>query len=203
MENLTLYDFPESGNSWKVRLILHILDIPCEVVPMKGFEGASHTEEFRKKNVDGRLPALELADGTTIAESNAILCYLATGSELCSDDPLENSQILRWMFFEQNRIEATIAVVRFCMLYLTEDKRDKHFEDVLRKRGLGALQVMDGHLENNDFFAANRFTIADIALYAYSHVAGEAEYELSRFPNILKWIKRVEERERFIPFTER
>ncbi|MCH8348064.1 MAG: glutathione S-transferase family protein [Proteobacteria bacterium] len=200
---LTLYDFPESGNSWKIRQIIKTLDIPCKIVPLDGLSGESHSEEFKKKNVDERLPALELPDGTVLAESGAILWYLAKGSELSSDDPLEETEILRWMFFEQNRIVATIAVVRFCILYLVEEKRDKSFEDVLRKRGAGALKVMNSHLKNNDYFAANRFTIADIALYAYSHVAGEAGLELSHFPNILRWIKRVEERERFIPFTER
>ncbi len=203
MENLTLYDFPESANSWKIRALLKLLDIPCKIVPMKGFERASRTEEFKKKNVDQRLPVLELEDGTTIAESNAILYYLARGSELSSGDPLEEAQILRWMFFEQNRIEANVAVVRFCMIHLADEKRNLEFEKVLISRGLEALQVMEDHLENSDFFAASRFTIADIALYAYTHVAGEAGIELSHFPNLLTWIKRVEERERFVPFTER
>jgi glutathione S-transferase len=198
----TLYDFPESGNSWKVRATLNMLDIPCKIIKMDGLGGESHTPEFKKKNVDERLPALELEDGTVLAESNAILQFLANGSRLYSDDPTEEARILRWMFFEQNRIEATLAVVRFCMMHLTEDQRDKHFEDVLRDRAIGAMKVMGKHLAGREYFALNRFTIADIALYAYTHVAGDAGIELSHFPNIQAWIKRVEESERFIPFTE-
>ncbi len=197
---LTLYDFPESGNSYKIRLLLNLLDKPYKSIKMDGFKGASRTPEFLEKNVDGRLPFLETEDGKGIAESNAILYYLAQNTRYFSDDINEQTEILRWMFFEQNRIVATIAVVRFCMLYLTEEKRDKHFEDVLRKRGLGALHVMDDHLENNDFFALRRFTIADIALYPYTSVAGEAGVALSGFSNIQTWINRIEAEPGFIPF---
>ena len=203
MTKLTLYDFPESGNSYKIRLILHLLDIACNIVPMKGFEGATRTGEFKEKNVDERLPCLELADGTCLAESNAILHYLAHDTRLSSDKPVEQAEILRWMFFEQNRIEATVGVNRFMQMYAKQEKRNPGFERVNHKRALSALQVMDDHLADHDFFACKRFTIADIALYAYTHVAGEADFELSQFPNIQSWIKRIEGIERFIPFLER
>ncbi|HXV73420.1 MAG TPA: glutathione S-transferase family protein, partial [Sphingomonadales bacterium] len=146
---------------------------------------------------------LELDDGTFLSESDAILFYLAKDTGLWSRDPEEQAQILRWMFFEQSRIEASIAVVRYQRHYKNEKERIIPFENELRRRGIEALRVMDDHLENHDFFAANRFTIADIALYAYSHVSGEAGIDLADFPNIREWITRVEERERFIPFTER
>ena len=203
MSELILYDFPESGNSYKIRLLLNLMDKPYKLVKMDGLAGDSHSEEFKKKNVDERLPLLELEDGTFLSESDAILFYLAKGSEYSSDDPNDEAQILRWMFFEQSRVEATVAVVRFIYHYVPIEEQNKPFLEELTKRGIGALQVMDNHLEKNEYFACNRFTIADIALYAYTHVAGEAGFELSNFPNIQTWIKRVEERERFILFTER
>ena len=180
-----------------------MLEIPCEVVKMDGLKGACRTEAFKKKNVDQRLPLLELPDGSHLAESNAILFYLAQGSPLWPEEAQEQAQVLRWMFFEQNCIEAKVAEVRFMMCHLPEDKRDRNFEDVLRGRGARALKVMDDHLAENDFFACNRFTIADISLYAYTHVAGEGGYDLSQFPNIQSWIKRIEATSRYIPFDTR
>ncbi len=203
MRSLTFYDFPESGNSYKVKLLLSLLDRTVRVVRMNGLKGATRTDAFKKKNVDQRLPLLEFADGSTLPESGAILFALARDTELCPFHRNEQNDILRWMFFEQSRIEATIAVVRFQMLYKAKKDRIIPFEDELRRRAIEALQVMEDHLASHDYFAAGHFTIADIALYAYTHVAGEADIQLSNFPNILKWIKRVEERERFIPFTDR
>ncbi|MHA1543650.1 MAG: glutathione S-transferase family protein [Alphaproteobacteria bacterium] len=201
MRSLTLYDFPESGNSYKVRLLLSLLDRRCRVVKMDGFKGDSRTKAFKKKNIDQRLPLLEFADGTTLAESNAILFALARDTDLCPFHRNEQHEILRWMFFEQCRVEAAIAVVRFQIMYKKKKDRIIPFEDELRRRGEEALQVMEDHLSEHDYFAGDHFTIADIALYAYTHVAGDADIQLSNFPNILKWITRVEERERFIPFT--
>lgn len=203
MRSLTLYDFPESGNSYKVKLLLSLLDRRCRVVKMDGLKGACRTGEFKTKNVDQRLPLLEFSEGSTLAESDAILFALARDTEFCPFHRNEQNEILRWMFFEQNRIEPTIAVVRFAMQHKKKKDRLIEFEDELRRRGEEALQVMEDHLGDHDYFAGDHFTIADIALYAYTHVAGEAGIELSRFPNILKWITRVEERERFIPFTDR
>jgi len=200
---MKLYDFPESGNSWKTRFLIHYLQIPAEIEKMEALKGATRNDAFKKKNVDQRLPLLELDDGTYLSESDAILFYLAQGTDLWSDDVAEQAQILRWMLFEQCRIEATIAVARFQKEYNPIEKRIIPFEDELVRRGKDALQVMEDHLENNSYFVSNRFTIADIALYAYTHVAGEAEIDLAAFPNIREWITRVEERERFIPFTER
>ena len=201
MSELILYDFPESGNSYKIRLLLNLLDKPYKLVKVDGLTGGSRTPGFYKKNVDRRLPVLELEDGTTLAESNAILYYLSQGTPYFSENHLEQTQILRWMFFEQDRIECHIGTLRFRLQHI--DDRLMEFEDNLKSRGIDALGVMDDHLKNHDFFGLDRFTIADIALYGYTHVAGEAGIELSNFPNIQKWIKRVEERERFIPFTGR
>ncbi len=201
MRSITLYDFPESANSYKVRLLLSLLDRPARIIKMKGYEGATRNPEFKKKNVDQRLPLLELADGTTIAESNAILFALARDTEYCPFQRTEQYQILRWMFFEQNRIEATIATARYMLMYMDKKKQNTAFIKELQARGKVALQVMEDHLAEHDYFAGEHFTIADIALYAYTHVSDEAGVPLKGFPNILKWITRVEERERFIPFT--
>jgi len=201
MRSPTFYDFPQSGNSYKIRLLLSLLDRTLRVVRMDGYKGETRTGKFKKKNVDQRLPLLELADGTTIAESNAILFALARDTEFCPFQRTEQYQILRWMFFEQNRIEATIAVVRFQLMYVDKKKQNKGFIEELQKRGREALQVMEDHLGEHDYFAGDHFTIADISLYAYTHVADEAGIKLADFPKIQKWIKRVEERERFIPFT--
>jgi glutathione S-transferase len=203
MRSITFYDFPASGNSYKVKLLLSLLDRTVRVIKMDGFAGETRNDEFKKKNVDQRLPMLEFADGTTLPESNAILFALARDTDLCPFHRNEQNDILRWMFFEQNRIEATVAVVRFSMLHKKKKDQIKDFDDELRRRGIEAMQVMEDHLASHDYFAGDHFTIADIALYAYTHVADEAEIQLSNFPNILKWIKRVEERERFIPFTDR
>lgn len=200
MSELVFYHFPESGNSWKVLQLLHLLKLPHKRIDMKALEGATRNEAFKKKNVDQRLPYIELADGAGLSESDAILWYLARGTAYLPDGPLEQAQVLRWMFFEQSRVEATIAVVRFQKLYFPLEKRTLPFEEVLRKRALPALQVMEDHLETSEFFVGNRFSVADIALYAYTHVAGEADIELAPFPNIRTWLKRVEGQPRFTPF---
>ncbi|HXV74256.1 MAG TPA: glutathione S-transferase family protein [Sphingomonadales bacterium] len=201
MPELVFYHFPESGNSWKVLQLLHLLGLPHRRVDMAGLKGATRNEAFKKKNVDQRLPFVELPDGTGLAESNAILWHLARGSAYLPDDPLEQAQVLRWMFFEQNRIEVTIAVVRFQVQYVAREKRNREFEKALTLRGLDALGVMEEHLLGRDFFVGNRFTIADLALYAYTHCAGEGGFDLSRFPRILAWLKRVEALPGYIPFA--
>lgn len=200
MSELVFYHFPESGNSWKVLQLLHLLGRPHRRVDMAGLKGATRNDEFKQKNVDQRLPLIELPDGRFLAESNAILWYLARGTELLPADAVEEAQVLRWMFFEQNRVEATIAVVRFQAQHVAAEKRDPAFEKALAKRGVDALQVMEDHLGKTPFFVGNRFTIADLALYAYTHVAGEGGFDLAPFPRIQAWLKRVAEMPRYVPF---
>jgi len=201
MRSATFYDFPESPNSYKIRLLLSLLDRTMRVIKMAGYKGATRNEEFKKKNVDQRLPLLELPDGTFLPESNAILFALARDTEYCPFNRKEQYDILRWMFFEQNRIEATIGTARYQLTQLKKKDRNTAFVEELQKRAKVALQVMEDHLASHEYFAGEHFTIADIALYAYTHVADEAGVPLADFPKIRDWITRVEERERFIPFT--
>jgi len=184
MRSATFYDFPESPNSYKIRLLLSLLDRTMRVIKMAGYKGATRNEEF-----------------TFLPESNAILFALARDTEYCPFNRKEQYDILRWMFFEQNRIEATIGTARYQLTQLKKKDRNTAFVEELQKRAKVALQVMEDHLASHEYFAGEHFTIADIALYAYTHVADEAGVPLADFPKIRDWITRVEERERFIPFT--
>jgi glutathione S-transferase len=201
MSELVFYHFPESGNSWKVLQLLALLERPHKRIDMAGLKGATRNDEFKKKNVDQRLPLIELPDGRFLAESNAILWHLAKDTEYLPADPFEQAQVLRWMFFEQNRTEPTLATVRFQVLHVPPERRIPDFEKALVKRGLDALRVMEGHLEGREFLVGSTFTIADLALYAYTHVAGEAGFDLAPFPSIRSWLKRVEALPRYTPYV--
>lgn len=189
---LKLYSTQSSGNSYKVRLMLAKLARPFDLVEVDIFAGEHRTPEFLELNPEGRVPLLE-ADGRLLAESNAILFYLADGTRFLPDDAFERADTLRWMFFEQNSHEPGIAAARF---WLTQVRggRDLRTHDVDRwmEEGYGALSVMERHLARHDFFAADRFTIADLALYAHTHVAEEGEFSLVTFPKVRAWLARVE-----------
>ena len=198
---LTLYDYLDSGNGYKVRLLLALLDRPYRWVELDILAGATRTPEFLAKNPNGRIPTLELEDGTCLAESNAILWYLAEGTAFVPDDRLQRSQVLQWMFFEQYSHEPYVATPRFILKHLPEDSpRRAELPDRLR-RGREALGVMERHLTGRRYFAGERYTIADIALYAYTHVAHEAQLDLAPYPNVQAWLRRVAEHPRHIPIT--
>ena len=197
---LKLYDFLESGNGYKVRLLLHQLDIPYQRIELDITRGQTRTPEFLARNRNGRIPLLELEDGSALAESNAIQFYLAEGTPLLPTGRLERAQALQWMFFEQYSHEPYIAVVRFwCHTGEAEKRRDE--VAARRARGYDALAVMEDHLHHRDWFAAGRYTIADIALYAYTHVADEGGLSLERYPAIRAWLERVRAQPRHIPIT--
>ena len=187
---IRLYDFHESGNGYKLRLLLSHLDLPYERIEMDILKGETRTSEYLALNPNGRIPLLVLEDGRSLAESNAILFYLAQDSAYWPEDSFERAQVLQWMFFEQYSHEPYIATVRF---WTFAGQLDAHAAELpeRRKRGEVALDVMEGHLAQNDFFAAGRYSIADIALYAYTHVAGEGSFELTRFPAVQSWLVRV------------
>ena len=188
---MRLYDFLESGNGYKVRLVLHRLGVPFTRVELDIVAGATRTPEFLAKNPNGRIPTLELPDGTCLAESNAILFYLADGSPLLPDDRLERAQVLQWMFFEQYSHEPNIATSRFWLhhLELTPQRRAALAEK--KRAGDAALGVMETHLAARAWFVGERCTIADIALYAYTHVADEGGFDLQPFPAVRAWLARV------------
>jgi glutathione S-transferase len=198
---LKLYDYLESGNGYKVRLLLHQLGIPFERIELDIVRGETRTPEFLRRNPNGRIPTLELEDGTCLAESNAIQWYLAEGTPFLPEDRLGRAQVLQWMFFEQYSHEPYIAVLRFWTHagWLTEKAAQVPER---RKRGLSALGVMERHLAERDWIAAGRYTIADIALYAYTHVAHEGGFDLGPFPAVRRWLERVRREPRHIPITQ-
>ena len=199
---IRLYDYLPSGNGYKVRLLLTLLGIPFQRIELDILKGESRTPEFLRKNPNGRIPVLETESGEILAESNAILFYLAEGSPFLPDGRFDRSQVLQWMFFEQYSHEPNIATSRFWIMHL--DMTDERRAALEQKRTLGyaALDVMERHLKGRDFFVANRYSIADIALYAYTHVAGEGGFDLGRFPLIRAWLDRIGARPGHIPITE-
>lgn len=188
----TLYSMQRSGNSYKVRLALARLGTPFRLIEIDIRRGESHTPEFLAKNPTGQVPLLEVAPGRYIAESNAILWYVAGGTPLAPEDRIDRADALQWMFFEQHSLEPNIGAAYF-WLKLVKGGRElqRHALDDWLEEGYRALGVMDKHLRHNRFFAADRYTIADIALYAYTHLAHECDYDLDRFPAVRAWLARV------------
>lgn len=189
----TLFSMQNSGNCYKLRLAMAQLGIPFQIHDVDILKGESRTPEFLALNPNGKVPALRLETGELLAESNAILFFLAEGTDLLPDNRFCKAEMLQWMFFEQYSHEPYIAVARFWLKLMKggrELKRD--MLDDWWERGYEALGVMERHLESHDFFAANRYSIADIALYAYTHVAGDGEFDLSDFPRINAWMERVQ-----------
>ena len=180
-----------SGNCYKVKLALHQLGQRYEWIDIDVLKAETHTPEFLALNPNGKIPLLMLDDGRTLPESNAILNYLADGSPLLPTDRWERAQMLQWMFFEQYTHEPNVAVARFIVRYLGRPAEHEARLHTTLKNGAKALGVMEAHLGEHEFFAAGRYTIADIALYAYTHVAHEGLFELEPFPNIRAWLNRV------------
>ena len=188
---ITLYDYLDSGNGFKIRLLLAQLKQPYRWIEKDILANATRTPAFLAKNPNGRIPALELDDGTVIAESNAILWYLAEGSPFIPNDRLQRAQVLQWMFFEQYSHEPYVATPRFIVKHMPADSpRHAELPDRMA-RGNAALGVMDAHLAKQPFFVAQSYTLADIALYAYTHVAHEAGFDLRPYKALSAWIDRV------------
>ena len=196
---LKLYDNQESRNGYKAVLLLSQLGTAYERVEIDIFKGGSRTPDYLAKNPAGKIPALELEDGTVLAESGAILCYLAEGSPFLPDERAARADVLRWMFFEQNAHETSVAEARFIVKHpeLSEGRTGSVLAEK-QKRGNAALKLMNDHLAAHDFFAAGGYTIADIALYGYTSVAGEGGFDLANYPAILDWMKRIESQPGYI-----
>ncbi len=197
---LKLYDYASSGNGYKVRLLLHQLGRPCERIELDILRGQTRTPEFLERNPNGRIPCVELESGEPLWESNAILFHLAEGTELLPGDTLARARVLQWMFFEQYSHEPYIAVVRFWLHQGLEAEKSREIEE-RRPRGYEALSVMESRLAAHDFFVADRYTIADIALYAYTHVAHEGGFDLSDYPSVRAWLERVHDQPGHVPIT--
>jgi glutathione S-transferase len=198
---LKLYDYLESGNGYKVRLLLHQLGRPFERIELDILDAQTRTPEFLARNPNGRIPLLELEDGRCLAESNAIQFYLAEGTPMLPRDPVERAQVLQWMFFEQYSHEPYIAVVRFWVHAAMTEGKEAEIE-ARRARGYEALDVMERHLAESDFFVGNAYSIADIALYAYTHVCHEGGFELAGQPALRAWLARVQSQPGHIPITQ-
>ena len=168
------------------------IDTPYEWVEINLVEGKTRTPEFLAKNPNGKVPLLELEDGRRLAESNAILCFLAEGTPYFPSNPWQRAKILEWMFFEQYSHEPYIATVRFWVIYLHKQKEWKDKIAEAMQKGYAALEVMERQLQQTLFLAGDAYSIADIALYAYTHVASDGGYDLSRFAAINRWLARVE-----------
>ncbi len=197
---LTLYSMPSSGNSYKVRLLMHQLGIPFEHQDCEYGSGVTESEAFREMNPNGKVPLLKLEDGRLIAESNAILLYLAAGSPLLPHDPYQLAKVHEWMFFEQNFHEGTIATRQAILNYPQRAHlRVPEKLDPLLETGHRALGVMEAQLAKTDYIAGDTYTVADIALFAYTHTAGsKGNFDMQQFPFINNWLTRVTKQPGFV-----
>ena len=189
---IKVYGDFKSGNCYKIKLLLHLLEQEYEWIAVDIIAAETRTDEFAARNPNQKIPVVELDSGEHLAESNAILNYLAEGSDWLPTDKLERARVLQWQFFEQYSHEPYIAVARFIQLYLglPEDRRAEY--ESKQEGGLRALGIMDRHLDGNDYFVGNRPSIADISLYAYTHVAHEGGFDLDAYPNVQAWIARIQ-----------
>jgi glutathione S-transferase len=187
-----LYNSPVSGNCYKVRLLFAHLGIDCEKQDVSVVDRSNRRELLGELNPSLRVPTVVLDDGRPLAESNAILWYFGDGTRFVPDDPYLRAQILQWMFFEQYEVEPALAVVRFWLTYSgTPEKLSAERRDELTVSGNRALRALDRHLGGRDWLVGEAMTIADISVYAYTHVAHEGGFELEQYPNVRAWQERL------------
>jgi glutathione S-transferase len=200
---LKVYGMSSSGNCYKIKLLLEQLDTPFVWEELDIMQGSTRTAEFLAKNPNGKVPTLEIEPGVFLAESNAILHYLAEGTPLLPSEKLTHAQVLQWMFFEQYSHEPYIAVARFICKFLPADHLRRAELPRLLERGNQALGVMEQHLAKRKFFVDERYSIADIALFAYTHEAGIGGFDLAAYPAVGRWLDRVTQQPEFFPMTPR
>jgi glutathione S-transferase len=199
----TLYDYLPSGNGYKVRLLCKRLNIPYRLVEMDIKKGATRTPEFLAKNPNGRIPLLEVPGKGHLSESHAIITYLAEGSDLIPADAWDRAQMNQWLSFEQYNLEPNVGTVRFWLNSLKKAPEELG-EKLTQKTALGheALRVLERGLTGKRFLVADRFSLADIALFAYTHVAPDGKFSLADYPAIRSWIARVQAEPKHAPITE-
>ena len=195
---LKIYGDILSGNCYKIKLLASFLSLEHEWIEVNILAGDTKTVEFLAKNPNGKIPLLELESGECLSESNAILNYLADATDLLPTAKFERAKVLQWQFFEQYSHEPYIAVARFINKYLgmPEDRKDEYHK--LQSGGHKALLVMETQLQKMPYLIGDSLTIADISLYGYTHVADEGGFDLSGYPSIQKWIKRIQENPKYI-----
>jgi glutathione S-transferase len=191
MGQVRLYDYPASANCYKARLLLAQLGTPYERVPVDIFAGESTTSDYRAKNPAGRTPVLELDTGETIAESNAILLYLGEGTPFVPDELLQRARVWQWLFFEQNLFEPNVGTARFWRLTGRDTERPEVFAARLES-ARAALAVLENGLGGREFVLGDRYTVADVSLYAYAHVGGDAGIDMAAYPAVGAWLRGVE-----------
>lgn len=200
-ERLTLHEYARSGNCYKIRLTAALAGKPLERRGYDIMKGETRTPEFLANvNANGRIPVLQVGE-RFLPESNAACVYVADGTPLIPSDPFDRADMLRWMFWEQYNHEPNIATVRFWMGWIGEANLSELQRALLpgkREAGEAALKLMDEHLDRREWFVAGRMTLADICLYAYTHVAGEGGFALDSYPAVLDWIARIERQEGYI-----
>ena len=198
-DRLRIYGDSRSGNCYKLKLLCAAMGMDYDWVEVDILRGETHTDEFLAMNANGKIPLLALPDGRHLAESNAILCYLADGGPFLPGKAFEKAEVLQWLFFEQYSHEPYIATSRFIIQYLGTPPERALELDQKKAGGYRALGVMETRLAEHEFLAGDHYTIADIALFAYTHVADEGGFSLDEFPAIRRWLARISERPDFVP----
>lgn len=193
-----VYGDYNSGNCYKIKLMLSLLGAEYRWAPVDILNGETQTAAFLEKNPNGKIPVLELEDGTCLWESNAILNFLADSTHYLPSEPRLRTQVLQWQFFEQYSHEPSIAVARFIQFYLGLPEERLGEYRSLQKAGYRALSVMEQQLKRTPFLVGDTFSIADIALYAYTHVAHQGGFDLTPYPGIQQWLERVKEQPGYV-----
>ena len=196
-----LHQMQMSGNCYKIRLAARQLGVELKLKNYGLHDGSTRKPEFLAKNPNGRVPLLEFEDGRRLAESNAILWYLSERTPLQPNDPWARAQALQWMFFEQYSHEPYVAVARFWIAFAPKEELEKkrHLVPEWHAKGNAALGVMQTHLAQHEWFAGGSYSIADIALYGYTHCAGDGGFDLSAYPAVVAWLKRVASQPGHVP----
>jgi len=193
-----VYGHLSSGNCYKIYLALHQLQLPFQWISTDAVKNETRSEAFLAMNPNGKIPLLEIAAGQYLPESNAILHYLAEDSALLPADRYQHAQVLQWLFFEQYSHEPYIATSRYVKLFLNNPPERESDMARWSAPGYRALDVMEAHLHNHAFFVGDQYTIADIALFAYTHVAHEGGFDLARYPALNQWLHRVRQQNAFV-----
>jgi glutathione S-transferase len=196
---LTLFDYPASENAWKIRQLLHHLQRPYRTVNISIFKGEGRTEAYLRVSPTGTVPAIQLEDGRTLAESSAILFFLATDTPYLPHDAFGRAKVQQWLSFEQERIESVIGSLRYWTLTGKLERRAPALIEMKRSTGSGSLQILERELARRPFLTEHGYSIADIAVFAYTSRAEEAGFSLEPYPQVRAWIARVQSQPGFLP----